>query len=120
MTDKLTYNINFDHNLQVEIQSNSLDPEIKQELESMINERENTMDYSTLPEIDHMIKSNSFGFEVQLSTDDGKIIDIVKEHIEEQKELELLQEEKFANILPELTDQLNKELDMYEKGELSL
>ena len=120
MTDKKTYNIHFDHDLNITIDSNSLNSEIKKELENMLNERENQFDNSTLPEINHVIKSNGFGFEVQLSTDEGKIEDIVKEHISEQKELELAADEKFANVLQDLNNQIRKEFEQLEKGELSL
>ena len=111
MTDKMTLQINFDHNMNVEIQSNSLDSEVKDTLEDMINDRENNYNYETLPEIDHMIKSNSFGFEVQLSTDEGKIVEIVEDHIKEQKELQELQVHEEGMHLINLNEQLNKELD---------
>lgn len=120
MTDKQTYNIHFDHDLNITIDSNALDPEIKKELENMLNERENQFDNSTLPEINHAIQSHSFGFEVHLSTDEGKIEDIVKEHIQEQKELELEADKNFANALDNLNNQILKEFEQLEKGELTL
>ena len=120
MTDKQTYNIHFDYDLNISIDSNALDPEIKKELENMLNERENQFDNSTLPEINHAIKSHSFGFEVQLSTDEGKIEDIVKEHIQEQKDLELEADKNFANALDNLNNQILKEFEQLEKGELTL
>ena len=120
MTDKQTYNIHFDHDLNISIDSNALDPEIKKELENMLNEREDQFDNSTLPEINHAISSHSFGFEVHLSTDEGKIEDIVKEHIQEQKELKLAADEKFSNALNDLNDLVRKEFEQLEKGEFQI
>ena len=111
MTDKQTYNINFDYNLNIEIQSNSLNEEAKEVLETMLNERENDLNYDTLPEIDHMIKSNSFGFEVQLSTSEGKIEDIVENFIQEQKELQEQLEYEQGMHLINLNNQLEQELN---------
>lgn len=120
MTDKQTYNIHLDYDLNITIDSNALDPEVKQTLENMLNEREKSLDNTTLPEINHAIQSHSFGFEVHLSTDEGKIEDIVKEYIQEQKELELAADEKFSNALNDLNDLVRKEFEQLEKGELQI
>ena len=120
MTDKQTYNIHFNHNLNIFIDSYSLDADIKKELETMLNERENNFDNSSFTEINHIIKSRPFGFEVQLTTDAGKIEDIVQDHISKEKELELIADEKFANALIDLNAQIQKEFELYEKGELTL
>jgi len=111
MTDKITFQIEFDHDLNVEIKSNSLSKEQKETLEDMINEREQYMNYETLPELDHVIKSNSFGFEVDISTNEGKILEIVNEHIQTQKQLEEQAELEELYRLDRITEQLNKELD---------
>ena len=111
MTDKMTFQIEFDHDLNVEIKSNSLSKEQKETLEDMINEREQSMDYTTLPELDHIIKSNSFGFEVDISTNEGKILEIVDEHIQTQKQLEEQVELEELYRFDRITEQLNKELD---------
>jgi len=111
MTDKMTFQIEFDSDLNVEIKSNSLSKEQKETLEDMINEREQSMDYTTLPELDHIIKSNSFGFEVDISTNEGKILEIVDEHIQTQKQLEEQIEFEELYRLDRVTEQLNKELD---------
>ena len=111
MTDKMTFQIEFDSDLNVEIKSNSLSKEQKETLEDMINEREQYMDYETLPELDHIIKSNSFGFEVDILTNDGKILEIVDEHIQTQKQLEEQAELEELYRLDRITEQLNKELD---------
>ena len=111
MTDKITFQIEFDHDLNVEIKSNSLSKEQKETLEEMINEREQYMNYETLPELDHIIKSNSFGFEVDISTNEGKILEIVDEHIQTQKQLEEQQELEELYRFDRITEQLNKELD---------
>jgi hypothetical protein len=111
MTDKITFQINFDYNMNVEIQSNSLSEELKETLSTMINERENFMDYTTLPELDYTIKSNSFGFEVDISTNDGKVLDIVEDHIKEQKELQKIQQYEQDMYFVDLNEQLNKELN---------
>jgi len=111
MTDKMTFQIEFDSDLNVEIKSNSLSKEQKETLEDMINEREQYMDYETLPELDHIIKSNSFGFEVDILTNEGKILEIVDEHIQTQKQLEEQAELEELYRLDRITEQLNKELD---------
>ena len=118
MTDKKTYNIHFDYNLTISIDSKTLDSEVKKELENMLNERENEFDNTTLPEINHSIQSKSFGFEVKLMTDKGKIEDIVKEYIQKQKDLEYEAEQELVNSYENLNNQLIKELELYEKGEL--
>jgi hypothetical protein len=111
MTDKMTFQIDFDHDMNVEIKSNSLSEEVKSTLEDMINERENNMDYSTLPEIDHVIKSNSFGFEVDISTSEGEIVEIIEKFNEEQKELQELQQYEQDMYLTNLNEHIGKELD---------
>ena len=112
MTDRMTLQAKIDYNtLNIEIQSNSLDEEVKETLQNMINERENDLDYETLPEINHIIKSNSNGFEIQLNTNEGKIVEIVEDHIKEQKELVEAAILEEHNLLVNLHEQLNKELD---------
>lgn len=51
-------------------------------------------------------------------TDNGKIEDIVKEYIQKQKDLEYEAEQELVNSYENLNNQLIKELELYEKGEL--
>ena len=120
MTDEKTYPIHFDHNLNIHIDSHSLSPEIKKELENMLNERENRFEHETLPEINHMIKSRSYGFEVKLTTNEGKIEEIVQNHIDKEIERAEAWERGLVEDDKRLAEQIEKEFEAWEKGELQV